>query len=201
MNSIKGFFGRFFRHPNEEPIKSGAWIQTSSGRKFHIFSPQDEDIDIDDAAHALSLLCRFNGHTPEFYSVAQHSIYVSMMCSDENALSGLLHDLPEAYIGDMATPLKRQMSAFNQVESKIWDAVSTKFGLPKKMAPEIKEADKKAFRMEWAYLMGGTNPDGEKFIVSKEEFNKKTPAEVQDEFIKLFHKLVEKHKQFSGIHV
>jgi hypothetical protein len=195
MNYIKGFFGRFFNNDKNNPIKSNDWIQTSSGRKFHIFSPKEEDVVIEDAAHALSLQCRFNGHTPELYSVAQHSIYVSMMCSPENALCGLLHDLPEAYIGDMATPLKKQMNAFKQVEECIWETVSTKYGLPKKMSAEIKECDKKAFRMEWAYLMGGKNLEGEKFLVSREEFNKKTPVEVEMEFISLFYKLLEQHNK------
>ena len=201
MNTIKGFFARFFGNQEENLLKSEAWIQTSSGRKFHIFKPKAEDIVIEDAAHALSLQCRFTGHTPELYSVAQHSIYVSMMCSEENALCALLHDLPEAYIGDMATPLKRRMNAFNQVEGEIWKTVSTKYGLPEIMPPEIKVCDKKAFRMEWAYLMGGKNLDGEQFIISKEEFNKKTPAEVKKEFIELFHKLLEKHNGVNKIPV
>ena len=195
MDSIKGFFGRFFNQKNDHQLKNDAWISTSTGRRFHIFRPTEEEIVLEEAVHALCMLCRFNGHTSEFYSVAQHSIYVSMMCSEENALCGLMHDIPEAYIGDMATPLKRQMYAYNKVESKIWDIVSTKFRLPKKMPTEIKEADKKAFRMEWAYLMGGENIENEKFLIPREEFNKKTPAEVKEEFTKLFYKLVERHNK------
>lgn len=192
MNYVKGFFGRFFKYKNEEPLKKTAWISTVSGRKFYVFNPKVEDIFIEDGAHSLSLLCRFNGHTPDFYSVAQHSIYVSKMCSEENALCGLLHDLTEAYIGDMASPLKRRMDAFNEVEEVIWKQIAIKFGLPKKMPVEVKEADKRAFRMEWAYLMGGDNPDNEKFLIPRAEFNKNTPAEVEKEFMNLFLELYKK---------
>ena len=57
---------------------SSAWIETYSGKRFYILDPRPQDVDIVDIAHALSLLTRFTGHTREFYSVAQHSVLVSL---------------------------------------------------------------------------------------------------------------------------
>jgi len=76
-----------------------SWIQTFTGRRFRPRNPAPDDFDIRDVAHALSLLCRFNGHCRVFYSVAEHSVRVSRICPPPAALWGLLHDLGEAYIG------------------------------------------------------------------------------------------------------
>ena len=66
------------------------WIQTYSGRRFSLTEPSAEDVDIDDVAHALSLLCRFTGHVSEHYSVAQHCVIVSRLVPTEHALAGIL---------------------------------------------------------------------------------------------------------------
>ena len=75
----------------------GSWLQTYTGKKFYPFDPREEEVDILDIAHALSQLCRFGGHTKEFYSVAEHCVLVSMCCPSEVKLLGLLHDAAEAY--------------------------------------------------------------------------------------------------------
>lgn len=102
------------------------WIQTYTGKAFDLLDPQPEQVDILDIAHALSNICRFTGHCRAFYSVAQHSCLVARIvvdlwrrehgydCPEEVALVALLHDAPEAYIGDVSTPLKR---AIRVVES------------------------------------------------------------------------------------
>ena len=83
-----------------------AWIITYSGKKFYHLAPSAEMVDIVDIAHALSLTCRWTGHTRYHYSVAQHSWYFSYLVPKEFALSALLHDASEAYLGDMNRPLK-----------------------------------------------------------------------------------------------
>lgn len=90
----------------------GPWIQTFSGRKFFVFDPRPEDVDIEDIAHGLSNTCRFSGQVSKFYSVAQHSVLVSQCVflatgSSSLALSSLLHDASEAYTGDFPSPWKK----------------------------------------------------------------------------------------------
>ncbi len=91
--------------------RRGEWFQTFSGRKFYPFYPRSGDVDFEDIAHALSMLCRFGGHVRNFYSVAQHSMLVSQLCPPELALAGLLHDAHEAYTGDLIRAIKRTFRA------------------------------------------------------------------------------------------
>lgn len=88
-------------------LAKDGWIQLHSGRKFYYFDKDRSDtITIDDIAHSLSMQCRFNGHIDEFYSVAQHSVEVSMHVCIENRIHGLLHDAAETFIGDLVSPFK-----------------------------------------------------------------------------------------------
>ena len=132
-------------------------IQTASGIKFYPFKPNSLDIDINDGAQALSLQCRFSGHTRwkgkmKHYSVAQHSLYVSYICP--YPLWGLLHDLTEAYCVDVPTPIKKRLPNFIAMEDKIERAIAIKFGLMWPRPIEVKEADIRAFNVEWSLLMG-----------------------------------------------
>lgn len=92
--------------------RGDSWIQTVSGRKFHVFDPRPEDVDLEDIAHALSNLCRFSGHTSSFYSVAEHAVHVAetvyLITRDAGlALAALHHDDGEAYTGDFPSPWKK----------------------------------------------------------------------------------------------
>lgn len=80
------------------------WIQTYSRKKWNLRVPKVEDVDIEDIATSLSNQCRFFGHVRKYYSVAQHSVLVSANC--EWPKEGLMHDAPEAYLGDVARPLR-----------------------------------------------------------------------------------------------
>lgn len=120
-----------------------AWIQTVSGKKFPLDKPDLKQIDIEDIAHALSMLCRFNGHCTKFYSVAEHSVHVSHEISRELAMAGLLHDAAEAYLGDVPSPLKGKLSQFKEFEHTLEIAIGDKFGIKPDLlsCKELKRAD------------------------------------------------------------
>ena len=137
-------------------------IVTYTGRIIEPLDPNPEDIDLDDIAHALSNQCRFTGHTKSFYSVAQHSVLVSEHCDPSDAKWGLLHDASEAYLSDIARPLKREArfgAVYKEAETRLMMAVSTHFSLPRGLTIEtiipqsVKEADDLLLRWEMRDLM------------------------------------------------
>lgn len=137
------------------------WIETYTGRKFWPLAPRAEDVCIEDIAHALSQKCRFTGHTRTFYSVAQHSVIVSWHCSDENALWGLLHDAAEAYLPDVARPIKPYLDGFREIEDRVLQAVAERFGLPWPMPFEIAEVDLRVLAAERRDVMGPSGHEWE----------------------------------------
>jgi len=90
--------------------------ETFSGLRYYPTEPHTDIIQICDIAHALSNICRFNGHCSEFYSVAQHSVVVSELCPHNLRLDGLMHDASEAYIQDIITPIKRLLPLYTHIE-------------------------------------------------------------------------------------
>lgn len=123
-------------------------ILTRSGRYFDFTVADPRQVDIDDIAHALSHICRFTGHTRFFYSVAQHSVLVSRLVPPELAFEALLHDAHEAYVGDMASPLKALLPGYKALEKRIEALVRARFELPAVMSPAVKQADLVALRTE-----------------------------------------------------
>jgi hypothetical protein len=137
------------------------WIQTHSGRRFNPISPNPDAIVIQDIAHALSMQCRFSGHCKKFYSVAQHSVLVSHICNEEDALWGLLHDASEAYLVDVPRPLKRSgmIQGYIEAETRMQEAVCKRFGLPLQEPPSVKRADTKLLATEARDLMSPLHSD------------------------------------------
>ena len=117
------------------------WIGTFSGRQVSLTAPKPHQISIEDIAKGLAKLCRFNGQSKWFYSVAQHSVLVSMAVPKEHALWGLLHDAAEAFLGDLATPVKSLCPDFDVLENRMQWAISERFGLSWPMPAEVKKAD------------------------------------------------------------
>jgi len=83
------------------------WIETLNGTAFDLMNPKPAMFDIEEIATALSRLCRYVGHLPVHYSVAQHCVHVAMLLPSAYRRAALLHDVEEAYLGDWTSPLKR----------------------------------------------------------------------------------------------
>lgn len=129
------------------------YLTTASGRAIDIQRITPDDVSILDIAHSLSNLCRFAGHTREFYSVAQHSVRVALALPPELRLAGLLHDATEAYVVDLPRPVKCLLPDYKRIEANVWEAISFKFGIARFEHPLIKEVDDRALRTEWEELM------------------------------------------------
>lgn len=140
-------------------------IILQSAREFNLLNPRADLITTLDIAHALSLICRFNGHCNRHYSVAQHSLLVADIVqrqghSPEIQLLALLHDAAEAYVGDMVRPLKLHLrrqaihqSDFDQVEEKVWMAICERFDLEPELPIAVHEADMIALATERRELL------------------------------------------------
>ena len=110
-----------------------AWIRTYTGRNVYPLDAHEDDIDIEDIAHALSMQCRFGGHTREFYSVAQHCVLMCerelMYNSNEDAFAILMHDAAEAYLTDLARPVKQLMPGYAEAEKVMMRVINIKYGI------------------------------------------------------------------------
>jgi hypothetical protein len=124
-------------------------ILTYGGRFFDFINPQHNEFNIFDIAHALANVCRFAGHTREFYSVAQHSVLVARICMKtaarddiiDHGRAGLLHDASEAYIGDITRPLKQLLPDYKAIEQRIEAALFSAFRIPHPLPQIVKHAD------------------------------------------------------------
>ena len=118
-----------------------SYMLTYTDIRFDPLNPRPEDISIVDIAHSLSFQCRFNGHLNFFYSVAEHCIRVSQICSAQNKLWGLLHDGLEAYFGDIIRPVKDNIPACLEAEDRLLTCVAERFDLCLPMPKEVMLAD------------------------------------------------------------
>lgn len=109
---------------------------TYTGRQFWPLEPKAEDVTIEDIAHALSLLCRYNGHCRYFYSVAEHSYLVWSVVSQmapgdyRHQLRALLHDAAEAYLADVPRPVKPFLRNYERAEKRLHRVIAQAFNLP-----------------------------------------------------------------------
>ncbi|MCJ7854751.1 phosphohydrolase [Lachnospiraceae bacterium NSJ-143] len=170
------------------------YITTYTKKHINPLSPQPEDIDIRDIAHALSMMVRANGHFPEFYSVCQHSIHCceEALCRnmDKNtALLCLLHDASEAYIADIIRPVKRHIPQYIDIEKGIQNAVFLKYA---KKVPEsaeysaVKEIDDALLYYEFLHFAGEKISETVPAIKSSPDFSFIPPAEAEKKFLSLF---------------
>jgi 5'-deoxynucleotidase YfbR-like HD superfamily hydrolase len=155
-----------------------AWQRMLSGRRLDLLNPSPLDIEIEDIAHGLARVARWNGQTrgDHAFSVAQHSILVEAIAShhdrtlDRTArLAALLHDAPEYVIGDMISPFKAALGVdYKDFERKLLAAIHLRFGLPakspEKLEKKIKSADRAAAFLEATQLAGFSVAEAAKFF-------------------------------------
>jgi uncharacterized protein len=155
-----------------------AWQRMLSGRRLDLLDPSPLDIELEDIAHGLARVARWNGQTKgaHIFSVAQHSLLVEALARtkapglDRRArLALLLHDAPEYVVGDMISPFKAVIGdSYKAVEKRLLAAIHVRFGLPPKL-PEtitalIKSADHAAAFLEATLLAGFEETEARKFF-------------------------------------
>ncbi len=155
-----------------------AWQRMLSGRRLDLLDPTPVDIEIQDIAHGLSFVARWNGQTNgDFpYSVAEHSLLVERIFSELNPnsnsearLAALLHDAPEYVLGDLISPVKAAVGyGYENLDDKLTAAIHRRFGLPAKVSPQlkkkIKKADKVSAWLEAMEIAGFSKHEADKFF-------------------------------------
>jgi 5'-deoxynucleotidase YfbR-like HD superfamily hydrolase len=145
-----------------------AWQRMLSGRRLDLLDPSPLDIELEDIAHGLARVMRWNGQTrgPQGFSVAQHSLLVVRLCEHWRPgwpaayrMAALMHDAPEYVIGDLISPFKAAIGTdYKQLENRLLAAIHIRFGipvaLPQQVAQLIKRADTAAAYIEAVQLAG-----------------------------------------------
>ena len=159
-------------------VQTRAWQRMLSGRRLDLLDPTPVDIEIEDIAHGLAFVARWNGQTKgDFaYSVAEHSLLVETLFSRimpsadaKWRLAALLHDAPEYVIGDMISPVKAAVGpGYGALDDRLTAAIHIRFGLPAvipaKIKKLIKKADKISAWMEATQIAGFTTAEADKFF-------------------------------------
>lgn len=166
------------------------------------FSPKQSDIDIRDIAHALSLLCRANGHISHFYSVGQHCLN----CEREAAARGcdtavraycLLHDATECYISDLTRPVKRRFPLYYEAEERLADVIYLSLTGRVPNDEELKavsEIDDCMLYHEFIALADVKMFDEEPRRTAEPDFSFRSPDDVEKEFLARFDELIGRMK-------
>ena len=179
-----------------------SYILTYQKKEFYPLNPKIEDIDIIDIAHALSLLCRANGHFKHFYSVGLHSLNcayeaIARGYSKNVVLGCLLHDGSEAYLADITRPVKKHLTKYLEVEEVLQNKIFEKW-VPSLSDEERKlvfEIDDAILYYEFVELFGEKIFDYVPTLSSKPRFEYTEFSKVENEFISLFNQLTTNIKE------
>ena len=161
-----------------------AWQRMLSGRRLDLLDPSPLDIEIEDIAHGLARVARWNGQTEgaHIFSVAQHSLLAEMIARQRVSLDRsrrlaiLLHDAPEYVIGDMISPFKAVIGdAYKSVETRLLAAIHVRFGLPTVLPADllslIKTSDRSAAYLEATRLAGFSTSEARRFFGPAPKFS------------------------------
>lgn len=135
------------------------WVEIWPGNQFHFGSPKPGEIKVEAIAHALSRLCRYNGHTTRHYSVGEHVCLLSDWVMKQpwatplDGLTALHHDDAEYIVGDLAKPIKVTMPEFNALEHLLDEAIAEEFGTTYPFPPWLKDMDVRIIKDERAAVM------------------------------------------------
>jgi 5'-nucleotidase len=190
------------------PAPARAWQRMLSGRRLDLLDPSPLDVEIEDIAHGLSRVARWNGQTTGAwaFTVAQHSLLVEDLVGRFRPtaprawrLAALLHDAPEYVIGDLITPFKAAVGLdYKALEIRLQTAVNLRFGLParppKSAAALIKRADRAAAYLEATQLAGFSKLEGHRFFgrprgLDELRLDAWPPTEAKDRFLARFAEL------------
>ena len=163
-----------------KPATSGArvWQRMLSGRRLDLIDPSPLDVEIEDIAHGLARVARWNGQTSgaHIFSVAQHTLLVEAVMRTQSPridirhrLAALLHDAPEYVIGDMISPFKAVLGGnYRAVEKRLLAAIHIRFGLPAELdaaiVRQIKSADRGAAYLEATELAGFSDAEARRLF-------------------------------------
>ena len=180
-----------------------AWQRMLSGRRLDLLDPTPMDIEIEDIAHGLAFVARWNGQTigDYAYSVAEHSLLVEQIFTAMNPkapvkwqLAALLHDAPEYVIGDMISPVKAAVGpGYETLDDRLMTAIHIRFGLPAQVPVQIKKQIKKADKisawLEAVQIAGFTQAEADKLfgkpdsnIAQNAEIHLRPPIDVPHDF-------------------
>lgn len=172
-----------------------SYITTYTGIKINPKEPHINNIEIKDIAHALSLICRGNGHVSTFFSVAQHCINCAQEAKERGynkkiILACLLHDASEAYLSDLPRPLKQDIKDYINIENNLLDIIYTKYlGSPLSYDEQaiIKMIDDDMLYYDLKYLLNETLDRDEPIIHITLNYDFITFQEIEKTYLDLFH--------------
>lgn len=178
-------------------------ITTVSHTRVNLNDLNPDDVKITDIAHALSNICRWGGHTPVYYSVAEHSVILSDFYARRGnpelnlARAALLHDTVEAYTGDFPTPIKNALPTLRKVEDECLKVIFKKYGVDLQFLDQIKPADQAIIKDEADALFGGFDWTKNMRYLNGERraqmFQFWTPERARHEFLTRFRELFDEN--------
>lgn len=177
---------------NRNDISAYKGIKTYIHNDFSLEAMDPETISIMDIAHALSMVPRWGGHIPRFYSVAEHSMRVAELVPDQHQLAALLHDASEAYLGDLCKPFKNLMPDYQRIEDKLMQVIATKYGFEYPLHKDVKVADHIILLKEWDWFK---TDNGEEYPM----WHPLTPEQAKKGFLTMYRRIVHKSEHCNKL--